>query len=136
PVPFYDPILSHQQLWRYPHMGQRAESLAKQFEQANADFTESVEQCSDAEWKAKCEDLGWSFGVTAHHVAQSTTAIAGLAQTVASGQSIPPFTMDQLNEGNAQRAQQFANCTKQDVLDLLRTRGPTAASMFRGLSDE
>jgi uncharacterized damage-inducible protein DinB len=117
-------------------MGARGEALAQQFEQTNQAVIDTVQSASDAKWKASCQAEGWSAGVTAHHIAGSHEAIAGLVQAAANGQPLPPITPEMLNQGNAQHAQQFANCTKQETLELLRSKGAAAASMLRGLSDE
>ena len=117
-------------------MSERAEALAAQFEQANNDLIKAVESMSDAQWKATCTSEGWPVGVTAHHVGGGHHAIGGLAQAIANGQPVPPLSMEQINQGNAQHAQQYANCNKAETLELLRRDGDAAASMVRGLSDE
>lgn len=117
-------------------MSERAEGLAQKFEQVNNDLIQAVEQCSDEQWKAICKEETWPVGVTAHHIAGGTAAIAGLAQAVASGQELPPLTMEQLHQGNAEHAREHANCTKQETLDILRRDVPAAAGAVRALSDE
>ena len=117
-------------------MGERAEALARRFEQANNDVIAAVEGLSDGQWKALNKDAGWSVGVTAHHVAVSHPALIGLIQAIGSGQPLPPLTADMRDHGNAQHAQQFADCTKQETLGMLRANGAAAAAAVRGLSDE
>ncbi len=117
-------------------MGERAEALAQRFEQANNDVIAAVAGCSDAQWKATTKEEGWSVGVTAHHIAVGHPGVFGLAQAIANGQPVPPITLDMINQGNAQHAQQFAGCTKQETLDMLRANGAAAAAGLRGLSDE
>lgn len=117
-------------------MGKRGQALADRFEQANKEMTTTVERCSDAQWKTKTSGETWSVGVVAHHVAEGHGAIAGLIQKIATGQPLPPLTMDMLHQMNAAHAKQHANCTKEETLALLRKNGATAASTVRGLSDE
>jgi uncharacterized damage-inducible protein DinB len=117
-------------------MSQRAEALAKQFEQANNEFATAIEHCPETAWASKCQPEGWPVGVTAHHVAEGTAAISGLVQMAAAGQALPPLTPEQLDQGNAEHAQKFANVTKQECLDLSRRNGESAAAMVRRLSDE
>jgi uncharacterized damage-inducible protein DinB len=117
-------------------MGERAETLAQRFEQANNDLIAAVDGLSDSQWQALNKDAGWSVGVTAHHVAVSHPAVAGLVQAIGSGQPLPPITLDMLNQGNAQHARESAGCTKQETLDLLRANGAAAAAVVRGLSDD
>jgi uncharacterized damage-inducible protein DinB len=117
-------------------MGQRSDDLAARFEAANNALIDTVQQCSDDQWKKTCSGEGWSVGVTAHHVASSHGPVAGLAQGIANGQQLPAITMEMIDAGNAQHAQEHANCTKEETIDLLRRDGQAAAEMVRGLSDE
>ena len=113
----------------------RAEDLVKRFEQTNQDLIKTVEGCSDAQWRAQCAGEKWPVGVAAHHVAGGHEQIAGLALAIATGQPLPPITEEMMNQGNADHAKQFANCSKAETLDLLRSGGAKAASIIRGLSD-
>jgi uncharacterized damage-inducible protein DinB len=117
-------------------MGERAQALADRFEAANREIISTVEKCSDAEWRTKCAGETWSVGVVAHHVAESHAGIARIIQTIAAGQPLPSVTTEMIDQRNAQHAQQQANCTKQETLDLLRKNGASAATTVRGLCDE
>ncbi len=117
-------------------MGQRGEELASKFEQVNNEFTGAVEACSDADWAAMCKSEGWPFGVTAHHVAQSTPAIAGLIGAMATGGAVPALTPELLDAGNAAHAKEHANCAKDETLRMLRDGGAAAAAAMRGLGDD
>jgi hypothetical protein len=44
--------------------------------------------------------------------------------------------MDSLHQMNAEHAKQFANCTRDETLVLLRKNAAGAASTVRGLSDD
>ena len=85
-------------------MGARAESLAKQYEAKAAEMTATINKLSDADWTKTTAAEKWPVGVTAHHVAGAHEPIAGIAKTVASGQSIPNFTAAMLDELNAKHA--------------------------------
>jgi hypothetical protein len=61
--------------------------------------------------------------------------IARIVKTVASGQSMPNFTMDMLHEMNAKHAKDFANCTKAETLELHRRGVAAASTVVRALSD-
>jgi hypothetical protein len=117
-------------------MGAKGEALAKQFEAKAQEATAAMEKLSDADWKKVTEAEKWSVGVTAHHVAGSHEPIAGIIKTVASGQSMPHFTMDMLNEANAKHAKDFANVSKADTIALHKKGVAAAAAVVRGLSDE
>ncbi|MCI0890515.1 MAG: DinB family protein [Chloroflexi bacterium] len=117
-------------------MAERSEALAAKFEAANNDVIATIEAASDEQWKTVCADEGWSVGVVAHHIGGGHPLIAGLVQGLASGADIPPLTSEQLDQANAQHANDHANCTKEETLEMLRTGGSTAASAVRGLTDE
>ena len=116
-------------------MGERAEGLAKTFEAKAGELSGVIEKLSEADWKKVTSAEKWSVGVTAHHVAGSHEPIAGIVKTVASGQTVPPFTMGQLDEANAKHAKDFAGCTKAETLALHKKSAADAATMVRGLSD-
>lgn len=116
-------------------MSARAESLAKQFEAKAAEVTATLGKLSDADWKKVTAAEKWSVGVTAHHMAGAHEPISGIVKTVASGQSLPNFTMDMLHEGNAKHAREFANCTKAETLALHQKGVVAAAAAVRALSD-
>lgn len=116
-------------------MGARAESLAKQFEAKAAEMTGAITKLSDADWKKVTSAEKWSVGVTAHHVAGGHEGILGIVKTIASGQSIPNFTMAMLDEMNAKHAREQAGCTKAETLALHEKGAAAAAATVRALSD-
>jgi hypothetical protein len=116
-------------------MGQRGQALADRFEQASKEMIATVERCSDTQWKSKTAGEEWSVGVVAHHVGEGHQAIADLVQKIATGQPMPPITMDAIHQMNAEHAKQYANCSKDETLTLLRKNAAAAASIVRGLSD-
>ena len=117
-------------------MAAKGEALAKQFEAKVQEATGVMEKVSDADWKKITAAEQWTVAATAHHVARGHEAIAGILKTVASGQSIPNFTMDMLHASNAQHAKEFADCTKADTIALHKKSAATAAAIVRGISDE
>ncbi len=117
-------------------MSDRASDLAAKFEQVNAEAIKTVEACSDQQWQAICKDEGWSVGITVHHIAGGFTPILGLIRAMAAGAQFPALTMEQIDQSNAKHAQDFANCSKEDTLAMLRRDGAAAADAVRTLSDE
>ena len=113
----------------------RAEDLAMRFEQANVDVIAAVEACTEEQWRKQCAGEGWGIGVVAHHIAGAYPTIAGIAQGIATGQELPSITMEMIDHGNAQHANEFANCTKAEVLELLRSNGASAAGAVQGMSE-
>lgn len=117
-------------------MATRGEQLATQFEAANKQFITTVESMSATDWKKICPAEGWPVNVTAHHAAESIGGLTGLVQMLAEQGQVPPFTLDQINSGNAEHAVRAVDVTKDEVLALARTGGEKAASYLRGLTDE
>ena len=116
-------------------MGARSDMLAKQFEERANALTETIEKMSDADWKKVTTAERWSVGVTAHHAAGAHEPIAGIAKTVASGQTMPPFTMEMLDQANAQHAKDFAGCSRADTVALNKKGMATASATVKGFSD-
>ncbi len=116
-------------------MGARAEKLAKQYEDKAKEMTDLLEKLSEADWKKIAGGEKWPVGVAAHHVAGSHEPIAGIVRGVASGQTLPTFTMAMLDEMNAKHAKEHAGCTKEETLALHKKGVASAASTVRGLSD-
>jgi hypothetical protein len=123
-------------------MAERSEELAARFERANAELAALIEGCTDAEWRALCKEEGWSFGVTAHHVAYDQDQIVRWLTTIATGQQPSPPGDElegraaSLDARNARHANEHASCTRAETLELLRAGGAVAAAAVRALSDE
>jgi uncharacterized damage-inducible protein DinB len=117
-------------------MATRAENLAAQFEAVNQEAIQAVQACSDETWRKPIPDDGRTVGVLAHHMAMGDVPIAELVETIANEKPMPPLTMEMIDQGNAQHAQQFANVTKEETLAALQQNAPGAVAMVRGLSDE
>jgi uncharacterized damage-inducible protein DinB len=117
-------------------MGAKSDALAKQFEAKAQEVTAGLEKLSDADWKKRTSGELWTVGVVAHHIASSHEGITGIIKTVATGQSIPNFTLDKLHEMNAKHAQDFADVSKAETVTLHKKNATAAASVVRGLSDE
>ena len=116
-------------------MAGRSETLAKNFEAKVAEATAVFEKLSDADWKKVTTAEKWPVGVTAHHAAGAHEPISGMAKAVAAGQTLPPFTMEMLDQSNAQHAKDFANCSKAETVALNKKGMATASSIVKGLSD-
>jgi hypothetical protein len=117
-------------------MSQRSTELARQFEQAVAEFGKAVEECSDAQWAAVCNAEGWTVAQTAQHVSGQFVNEMMFITAGAEGKPLPGITMDQLNNMNDTRAAENSSVTKADVLKELRVGAASAAGYIRSLSDE
>lgn len=118
-------------------MSEAATQLADQLDAVTRDYIDAVQSCTPEQWARTTSSEAWSVGVVAHHVAVSYPQFVELVQALASGvQTIPPVSAEQLHEGNAQHAREFANAGKAETLDLLTSGGDALVGTIRGLSDE
>ena len=61
--------------------------------------------------------------------------VTHIIKTIATGQALPHFTLQMLDEMNAQHAREFAGCTKPETIALHKKGAAAAAAAVRGLSD-
>ena len=116
-------------------MGAKGEALARQFETKVTEATRLLEKLSDADWMKTTSAEQWTVAATAHHIASSYEPITRIIKTIASGQALPYFTRQMLDEMNAEHAREFAACMKAETI-ALHTRGAAAtAAAVRDLSD-
>jgi hypothetical protein len=55
---------------------------------------------------------------------------------IVEGQKLPEMTMEQIDEANAQHAKEHADCTKEEVLTLLKQNGAAFSDYVSELTDE
>jgi hypothetical protein len=116
-------------------MSTRSDALAARFTEANEAFAAVVAQYSDADWSAISEAEGWSVGVIAHHVAANHLLIVEETGWLMSG-TLPANIIELSDQFNAEHARTYANCTRDETVDLLRRNGEVAADFVRNLRDE
>lgn len=116
-------------------MGERAEQLAGEFDQANQELIACIESVSDDELRHTCGGDERSVAVLAHHVASGYVPISEWVQTIANGQ---PISVDlaMVHDANRAHAEANANISRDDILAALRTNGVAALTVLRGLTDE
>ncbi len=117
-------------------MGERSEALAKRYQQVTGELIDLVETLSPEEWKAICKGETWSVGVTAHHIAYDQAHIIEWFQAIANGRPLPPPAPGGLDASTARHAAEYASCTKEETLELLRRDGERAVMAVRALTDE
>jgi hypothetical protein len=113
----------------------RGKDLAHRFRAFNEELASFVESCSDADWQKICPGEGWSVGVVARHVVGGHFGVLKLAKMIIDGEELPPITADVIDQSNARHAQKHANCTKQEVLGILREKGASAVDYLAGVGD-
>jgi hypothetical protein len=116
-------------------MSERASELADRFTTANDELIGIIQGAGDAQLTTICPGEQWSVLVTARHVSVSYRVVGSWIRRVANGEPVPT-TRHQIDEGNAQHAQENAMTTREEVLTLLRENGAKASDVIRNLSDE
>jgi hypothetical protein len=117
-------------------MGKRTEALATQLDKAVAEFTSTIERCTDEQWAAICNAEGWTVGQLAQHVSGQFPLEMTFITAAAEGKQMPSLTLDQLNEKNDGRADRNRSVTKAEVLTELRANAASTAAYIRALADE
>jgi uncharacterized protein (TIGR03083 family) len=117
-------------------MSERARALADDFERANAELIQLVEELSEAQWATRTDAEGWPVAVVARHIAGAHAFIGRRIKAISEGQPLPPMPPGGIDAQNARDAERYADVTRDEVLSLLRTNGADAAALVRGLSDE
>ena len=116
-------------------MKQQAKDLAERLSAFNNDLLAFVDNCSEEDWRKVCSGEGWTVGVVAHHVAAGHCGSLDLVKMIVAGETLPPLTMDVIHKMNAQHAREHADCTREEVLALLRENGAAFVDYLAGLSD-
>jgi len=114
----------------------QAEALARRFEQGIEGLIAFANTLTEQQWKTPIPKDGRLVGVVVHHVASVLPIEIELAQVLAKGQPIAGVSWDDVHAMNAKHAQDNANVTKQEAIDLLRQNSVAAAAAIRALSDE
>ena len=116
-------------------MSQRAKELSERFSMFNKEVIAFVEKCSDENWGKVCSGENWPVGVVARHIAAGHYSAFGLAKMIVEGKQLPELTNEAIDQGNAQHAKKHADCTKEEVLGILREKGSSAVGYVAGLDD-
>jgi hypothetical protein len=116
-------------------VSKRAEALAERIAQSHRDLVAFVRTLSEADWRTYCPNEGRTVGVLVHHVASVLPVELDLVKVLASGQPMTGVTMEMVDQMNAQHAKEYANCGREETVDLLRRNSALVVSAIRELSD-
>lgn len=117
-------------------MSKRAKELAQRLKQLNSDIIAFVQTISGDDWTKICPPEDWTVGVTARHIAAGHYGIIDLVKKMVKDQPLPAITMDEIIAMANRHARDYAECTKEEVLMLLKENGRIAADFILGLSDD
>jgi hypothetical protein len=113
----------------------RVDEFAGRFTAFHNELVACVESCSDEDWRKVCAGEEWTVGVVAYHIADHYQGCLGLAKRVVTGEALPDSAPGAIHQSNAQRAQERAGCTQDEVLRVLLEAGASISSFVAGLSD-
>lgn len=116
-------------------MSTRAENLAKRIKQGAQELAAFAEGCSDAEWQTKIDNEGRMVGTLVHHVASAYPAEIGGVNILIKGEGLD-VPWDAVHQGNAEHAENNANPSKEEALELLKQNSEAAATAISALTDE
>ena len=113
----------------------RAKDLAERLRVFNDEVISFVENCTDEDWRKVCAWEEWTVGVTARHIGAGHFDIIGLVKMIVDGEKLPELTGEQITEMANEHAREHADCTKAEVLEVLRKHGEAFAGFVAALND-
>ncbi|RJP17768.1 MAG: DinB family protein [Deltaproteobacteria bacterium] len=116
-------------------MGKRAVDLADRFKAFNDEVIGFVEKCPDECWGKVSPGERWPVGVVVRHLAASHYGALGLAKLMVAGERLPDLSHAAVDQMNARHAEKHRDCTRDDVLRILRENGRAVVDFVAGLSD-
>jgi hypothetical protein len=116
-------------------MNMQAEKLADRLKAFHAEVTRLVKAARDVQWGTVSEAEQWPFGVVARHVAAGHYRIMALAEMITKGQPLPKVSMDQIVAQGNDHARKHADCTRDEVLALLKRNGDELVEFVEKLTD-
>ncbi len=118
-------------------MSSRSRALADEFQAANGELVELLEQATTEQWRMRTLDEGElrAVGVIAHHVADAHLRIARRVEAFATGQPVPARHPELFDARNAREAEANPEPDQRATIDRLRRDGAAVAALITGLSD-
>jgi hypothetical protein len=117
-------------------MSQRAKEISRRIKTFSEKVIAFVENVSGNDWTKKCEWEEWPVGATAYHMGAGHFAIYDLAGMIVRGEDLPSLNMDQINAMSKKQAQEHADCTKTEALEVLRKNSTKMIAYVAGLTDD
>lgn len=116
-------------------MSPRAEDLSERLRKFNNDVMAFVQNCAEEDWSKRCSWEDWTVGVVARHIGAGHYEAVGLARMIVDGEKLPELTEEMVVANANQHAREHAGCTREEVLDVLKTNGEKMLEFVAGLDD-
>lgn len=116
-------------------MTSKAQQLAEQLDQFNETLIQFIQSVPETHWRQPCKGEQWSIGVVARHIGVGHYSSMGLAKMIIAGTPLPELSEEQLTQMANDHAAKHADCTREEVLSILATKGREIVDYVAGLSD-
>ena len=117
-------------------MSQRAKDIAERIKSFSDEVIAFVENLPDEDLMKICNWEQWTVVVTARHLGAGHLAIYDMTGMIVRGEQLPQLNMDQVHAMSKKDAQEHADCTKDEALELLRNNSAKMIEFVTGLSDD
>jgi hypothetical protein len=117
-------------------MNERSEELAARFEAAVEEFAAVIEGLSEEQWRTFCPNEERTVAVLARHVAFAIPFEMRVFREIANGGTPATITRDDLATMNAEHADAWADCDRDETLADLRRFAAAAAADVRAFTGE
>jgi len=116
-------------------MATQAQELAERLRTFNEEVIALVKEVPEANWRKRCEGEQWPVGVVARHIGVGHYGSIELVKMMIAGTPVPDLSEAQIIEFGNAHAAKHADCTKEEVLSILGTKGRKLVDYVGGLSD-
>ena len=116
-------------------MSERAKQLAGELNQFKRRVIEFVEGCDPKDWSRELDWEQWPVGVTARHLGAGHFQLIEIIDNLLKGEGWPPLTQEVLVQMGNQHAAEHAECSREEVLGILRENGEALSAYVAGLTD-
>ncbi|KPJ77317.1 MAG: hypothetical protein AMJ54_08400 [Deltaproteobacteria bacterium SG8_13] len=117
-------------------MNKRGKELSGRLQEFSDELTTAARNLTAAQWAEMLPSEQWPVGVTMRHLAAGHLGITSLARMMVNGEKLPEITLEALKEMANRHAREHADCTKEEVLELLEKNSAEIVSFTAGLTDE
>ncbi|HEY7032525.1 MAG TPA: DinB family protein [Thermomicrobiales bacterium] len=117
-------------------MSARAETLARQFEDAHQELLTLAESLTDDQWRTHVPAEQCTVAALVHHVAVAYPFEIRAFTAIANGAPRAPLTWETLAHLNAEDAGVHADCDRTETLALLTRNATQAAAAVRSFTDD
>ena len=116
-------------------MSPRAEDLSERLRKFNDEVMAFVKNCGEENWSKMCSWEEWTVGVVARHIGAGHYEALELARMIVDGEKLPELTEELVVARANQHAREHAGCTREEVLNVLKTAGGKMLEFVARLDD-